>query len=260
VRAAIFLFSLGLVLGCGTPSADAPGPLETLPPDSSADMALEFDGSNDYASLGTAGFPFARLPHTISFWVSASGGAAEQTIVALNKDDASGVFLGLSNGVPNAKSSYDDVFVQGETPLASGWHHVAYLFDGTDTTPHHTLYVDGEVVGTGTALPQKRTPNTAYIGSDAHQERCFKGTLDDLRIFAAARTREQIVAEIAGEGPEQEPPELVLHLTFDEASGPRVVDRSGRGNHALLGDGMPGYMPQRVLSGVMQARATLARP
>ena len=225
-------------------------------------MALEFDGENDYASLGTGGFPFARLPQTISFWLNPARGSADQIIMTLNKDAESGVLLGLSNGVPTARSAYTgDVFVQASSPIPSGeWHHLAYLFDGTDTAPHHTLYLDGAVVGTGTLLPDKRTPNTAYMGSDAHQERCYKGLLDEVRVWAVARSPELIRGEIAGEALEQEPPELVLYYTFDEIAGARVVDRSGRGNHALLGDGLDGYMPRRVLSGVVQARAALEKP
>ncbi|HET9934052.1 MAG TPA: LamG domain-containing protein [Polyangiaceae bacterium] len=225
-------------------------------------MALEFDGVNDYASLGTAGFPFARLPQTISFWLNPGRGAAEQTIMTLNKDAESGVLLGLSNGVPTARSAYSgDVFVQASSALPSGeWHHLAYLFDGTDAAPHHTLYVDGKVVGTGTLLPDKRTPNTAYMGSDNHEERCYGGLLDEVRVWAVARSPELIRAELAGEALEQEPPELVLYYTFDEAAGARVVDRSGRQNHALLGDGLDDYMPRRVLSGVVRARAALGKP
>jgi hypothetical protein len=220
-------------------------------------MALEFDGTNDYASLGTAGFPFPRLPQTISFWLSAAaGGSVEQTVVTLNKDAASGILIGLSNGVLTARSAYSgDVFVQASSPLGlDQWHHVAYLFDGTSDAPHHTLYLDGTPVGTGTTLPDKRTPNTAFMGSDSHEQRCFKGKLDELRVWAAGRSLDQINEEIAGEVPEQEFPELVLYYTFGEASGPRVVDRSGRGNHALLGDGLPNYMPKRVTSGVALAR------
>jgi hypothetical protein len=250
---------LGGLLGsaCGTPGPDVPGAIETLPADSERDMALEFDGSNDYASLGTAGFPFPRLPQTISFWLSASaGGPVEQTVVTLNKDAASGILIGLSSGVLTARSVYDgDLFVQAQAPLGfDSWHHVAYLFDGSDDAPHHTLYLDGAPVGTGTALPDKRTPNTAFMGSDSHEERCFKGKLDELRIWAAGRTRAQLAEEIAGEVAEQEFPELVLYYSFGETDGARVVDRSGRGNHALLGDGLPSYMPRRVPSGVAQAR------
>jgi len=256
--AAVLSLAGGLLASaCGTPGPDAVPAIETLPADSGVDMALEFDGINDYASLGTAGFPFPRLPQTISFWLSASaGGPAEQTVITLNKDAASGILLGLSNGILTARSAYDgDVFVQATAAITfEHWHHVAYLFDGSDEAPHHTLYLDGALIGTGTALPDKRTPNTAFMGSDSREERCYKGKLDELRIWAAGRTPSQVAEEIAGEVPEQEYPELVLYYTFGEAGGARVVDRSGRGNHALLGDGLQNYMPKRVASGVAQAR------
>ncbi|MGC4088858.1 MAG: LamG domain-containing protein [Polyangiaceae bacterium] len=246
-----------LVLACGTPSPGTDGPIENLPPDSSVDLALEFDGVNDYASMGTAGFPFPRLPQTISFWLSAAAaGPADQVIATLNKDTGNGVLVGLCNGVPCARSVYtQDPYVQATSALAPDtWHHFAYMYDGTDSSPHHSLYIDGLLVGNGNALPNKRTPTTAFIGSDNLQRAYFKGKLDELRVWTSARTQEQVSAEIAGEAPEQEPPDLVLYYTFNEASGPRVIDRSGRENHALLGDGLGSYMPKRALSGVLQAR------
>ncbi|MFZ5890280.1 MAG: LamG domain-containing protein [Myxococcota bacterium] len=246
-----------LLACCGTPAPDTLGQLEESPPNASGDMAVEFDGVNDYASLGTAGFPFPRSPQTISFWLSAAAnGPADQTIIVLHKDAESGVRLGLKDGVPTAISVYSgDVYAEASAPLPPDeWHHIAYLFDGTDSAPHHTLYLDGVVVGSGTTLPNKRTPNTAFMGSDNHEERCYKGKLDALRIWAVARNAEQVTAEINGEAPVQEPPDLVAFYSFDEAGGPRVVDRSGRGNHALLGDGLADYAPKRVPSGVRARR------
>ncbi len=256
ISAGLLLPAAPLMTACGTPSGSEHGPIEVLPADSGTDLALEFDGVNDYASLGTAGFPFARLPQTISFWVNVSDATGDQSLVTLNKDAASGVRVGLQNGVLSAHSVYSgDVFAQAANPLPLGeWHHVAYLYDGTDSAPHHTLYLDGMVTATGTALPNKRTPTSAFLGCDQSQARPFHGKLDELRVWSVARTADQIADEIAGEAPTQEPPDLVLYYPFNEIAGPRIVDHSGRENHGMLGDGASAYMPARVLSGVAQSR------
>jgi hypothetical protein len=228
-----------------------------MPPDSAQDMALSFDGIDDYASTGTAGFPFARLPHTVSFWLKAAAtGAAEQTVITLRKDSESGVRIALCGGAVCVKSVYARaLFVQATTPLPPGeWHHVAYEFDGSDWVAHHTLYIDGVVAATGDATPEKRTPTSSFLGSGDGTDLFFSGELDELRIWSVARTQAQVAAEIAGQAPDQEPPDLVAYYTFNEARGPRVVDRSGRGNHALLGDGISALMPQRVPSGFAEAR------
>jgi hypothetical protein len=229
-----------------------------LPPDSGQDQALSFDGADDYASTGTAGFPFARYPQTVSFWLKpAASGGSEQTVLTLRKDSESGVRVGLCAGALCAKSVYarNNVFAQATTPLPMGeWHHIAYLFDGSDNAPHHTIYLDGVVAATGTTLPEKRTPTAGYLGSNDGAELFFAGELDELRIWSVARNASQIADEIAGQAPQQEPPDLVAYYTFNEVSGARVVDHSGRGNHALLGDGVASRMPQRVPSGFAQAR------
>jgi hypothetical protein len=243
---------------CSAPSSDEDtGPIEVLPPDSAQDLSLAFDGSDDYASTGTAGFPFARLPQTVSFWLkAAASGGTEQTVITLRKDAESGVRVGLCGGALCAKSIYSrNVFAQATTPLPAGeWHHVAYQFDGSDDAPHHTIYLDGVSVATGTAIPEKRTPTSGFLGSTDGSELFFSGELDELRIWSVARNAQQIAAEIAGQAPEQEPPDLIAYYTFNELGGARVIDRSGRGNHALLGDGVSSRMPRRVLSGFAAGR------
>jgi len=233
------------------------GPIESLPPNSTQDFALSFDGTDDYASTGTAGFPFARLPQTVSFWLkSAASGGTEQTVLTLRKDAESGVRIGLCGGALCAKSIYSrSVFAQAANALPTGeWHHVAYEFDGTDDSPHHTIYLDGVSVASGTTTPEKRTPTSAFLGSGDGTDLFFSGEIDELRVWSVARTAELLAAEIAGEAPDQEPPDLVAYYTFNEGGGARVVDRSGRGNHALLGDGISSRMPLRVPSNFAAAR------
>lgn len=246
------------VLGCGvTNTGDESGPIEVLPPDSGHDLALSFDGTDDYASTGTAGFPFARLPQTVSFWLKAApDGGPEQIIMTLFKDGESGLRVGLCGGALCAKSVYSrSIFAQAAAPLPTGeWHHVAYEFDGADSAPHHTIYLDGVAAATGTQLPEKRTPTSAFLGSSDGSALFFAGELDELRIWSVARTPPLLAAEIAGQAPDQEPPDLVAYYTFNELDGARVIDHSGRGNHALLGDGVASRMPRRVPSNFADAR------
>lgn len=239
-----------LLAGCSGPTNDERGPVEIFPPDSVDDMALTFDGVDDYASTGTAGFPFPRVPHTVSFWLQTAGGAADQVVMTLRKDTASGVRIGLCDGAVCARSVYsDDAYAVAAEPLPlDAWHHVAYEFDGSGNSPHHTIYVDGAVAATGTIQPNNRTPTSGFVGSTDGTELFFAGQLDELRVWSVARTPAQLAAEIAGDAPDQEPPDLVLFYTFNEASGARVIDRSGRGNHALLGDGDGQRSPRRVAS------------
>lgn len=253
------LSGLLALTACSAPNSDGEtSPIEVLPPDSTQDLALAFDGSDDYASTGTAGFPFARVPQTVSFWLKAAlGGGSEQTVITLRKDAESGVRVGLCGGALCAKNIYaSSVFVQAPSPLPTGeWHHVAYQFDGGEIWPIHTLYLDGVSVATANDVwPEKRTPTSGFLGSTDGSEQFFSGELDELRIWSVARNAQLLAAEIAGQAPDQEPPDLIAYYTFNEVGSARVIDRSGRGNHALLGDGVSSRMPRRVPSSFATAR------
>lgn len=229
-----------------------PGEKEEIDPpsphlaDSGTDYALEFDGVDDYATCGTAHFPFSLDPQTLSLWVSfAEVTDARQSFVTLRRDRDAGVELGVRNGRITAWRYYDGS-AYAESPAAlpiDTWHHVAYVYDGET----NRLYVDGALAGESTLEPNDRTPTSAWLGSTDGRGDLFRGKLDEVRVWDVARSAEQIAAEAAG-SVEPEPAGLVMHLTFDESGGARVFDRSGTGNHATLGDGIAARMPARVPS------------
>jgi hypothetical protein len=123
------------------------------------------------------------------------------------------------------------------------WHHVAYVYDGT----LHRLYLDGAEVAGGDYPPTHRTPTSCWLGSVDGLLELYRGKLDEVRIWTIARTAEQIQAEFTGNGVSSDP-DLVAYWSFNEAGSARVIDRSGRGNHALLGDGIEPWLPTRVVS------------
>ena len=104
---------------------------------------------------------------------------------------------------------------------------------------------DGEPVATGVIPQTNRTPTQGFIGSLDGYVNMFHGSLDELRIYPRAFAADEIKAVAAGQNPD-EAEQLVLYLPFNELSGARVYDRSGLGNHAELGDGVPQLMPVRV--------------
>ena len=58
------------LLACGNEPSGHPGSGGSGEiPDSGLDYALEFDGRDDYASTGTAGFPFPEAPQSVSLFV-----------------------------------------------------------------------------------------------------------------------------------------------------------------------------------------------
>jgi hypothetical protein len=243
----------GLVgVGCG----DATGPaVEELtdpgPEDAATDLAVSFDGVNDYASAGTARMPQIEQPQTLMLWVKpeaplGSGDGEPQVLVTLHRSDWSGIVLALDELSPVAYNVFADRdLARSETPLTLGsWQHVAYVHDPEGAR----LYVGGVEVATGPGPLTNRTPILAFIGSLDGYSGMFHGALDELRVYDRAFSPEEIAALAAGQRLEAEP--LVLYLPFNEAEGARSYDRSGLGNHAQLGDGGPDLMPLRVASEV----------
>jgi len=83
--------------------------------------------------------------------------------------------------------------------LASGWHHIAVVLD-VGATYTGTLYIDGVVAGTNTAMTLRpstigNTANnwigkSAFVGNDPY----FAGLIDDFRVYNRALTAVEITA------------------------------------------------------------------
>jgi hypothetical protein len=220
---------------------------DVVPPESGVDYALQFDGTNDYATTGTAAFPKPIAPQTITLWVKIASTSSDQDWVTLRRDLDSGNRFGLAaGGLPTVWRVYgDSVLVQSSTPLEiNRWQFIAYVFDGTQ----HAIYVDGALVGTGTTAPNNRSPTMGWLGTFDGILNHYDGVLDELRIWTVARTEAEILGDMTTGAPTTDT-HLVAYYSFNEPGGQRVYDRSGNGNHASLGDGVADCMPARVVSG-----------
>jgi hypothetical protein len=242
---------------CGAPVSDE---LRVTPVTyDDKNRVVRFDGVADYATTATAGFPFPTDRQTVALWVRASdaapplrdSGAANgmQTLVSLRKDFDSGLTLGLRDGAFEVWSAYSRrTFARAGVPAKKGvWQYVAYTFDGSG----HRLYVDGQPAGEGEIEPSNRTPTTAWLGSVDGSSAFFAGDIDEVRVYTAALSSSTIVAQAARgrarDASIEQPDALVLWLGFDEVAGFRALDRSARGNEALLGDGIAAHTPERLI-------------
>ncbi len=244
-----------LVAGCGGGAAardgDAPAdvPIFDVPPlldANGAGYALSFDGINDYATTGNAGFPAASAAQTISLWVNYPALTATQDFIVLRLDLDSGVQIGIRGGTITVWRVFSGrTLVAAPTPPAAGqWHHVAYTFDRTT----HILYVDGIMAASSTAAGDERTPNQVWLGTVDGAAELFNGLMDEVRVWSIVRAPADIQKDMLHrvEGPE---PGLMAYWTFDDSqNGGRCKDMSDSGNDATLGDGIAERMPSRVLS------------
>jgi hypothetical protein len=221
---------------------------------------LRFDGGADYATTGTAAFPFPADPQTVALWVRVAdaapplgpdSGAANgmQTFVSLRKDFDSGLVLGLRDGAFEVWSAYSRrTFARAAIPAKkSVWQYVAYTFNRSV----HRLYVDGQPAGEGDLEPGNRTPTTAWLGSINGSSAFFAGDMDEVRVYTTALSSGAIAVQAARgrvrDASIEQPDALIMWLGFDEVSGFRALDRSTRNNEALLGDGIAAHTPERVV-------------
>lgn len=256
IRASILGPWAALALGCGDVTSPASEALvEPGPVDATYDVALSFDGVDDYASVGTSRVPQILRAQSALLWFEAepeASGASEgrQVLFTLRRGDGSGWVLALDDGVPLAYNIYAERTLARAAAAVtkSVWHHVAFVIDGASSR----LYVDGAEAGVGEMPMTKRTPTHGFVGSIDGYRLMFHGSLDDLRLYDRAVSADEIARIAAGQeaDPAVAVESLVMYLPFDEASGARSFDRSGLGNHAELGDGVPQLMPERVASGI----------
>ncbi len=244
---ATLLGALGLV-ACGNATQPEPEFLsDEGPRDASFDGALSFDGVDDYASVGTSRAPHIKRDQTHMLWFRGDGalddGDTLQVMFALHRAEGSGFALALDGDVPLVYKVYGDrELARAESGVSlSEWHHLAFVIQAEKSL----LYVDGAEVGSSANELTNRTPTQGFLGTVNGYDHPFHGALDELRVYERAFTAEEVAAVAAGQSP-SDAEATVLYLPLDEAEGARAYDRSGLGNHAELGDGVPTLMPERI--------------
>jgi hypothetical protein len=153
--------------------------------------ALTFDGTDGVANLSGKGAPAIDQAHSIALWVNyASVPANTRPFIGLGASGTGRIKVGFNMGAFGAWKGNGDVLVTAAAP-GSGWHHVAYTFDGTT----RRLYVDGAEKNSSTTAGDTGAVAEGHVGSYGTQH--FAGTLDELRLYRRALTAGE-VGQLAG--------------------------------------------------------------
>ncbi|MEO8424403.1 MAG: LamG-like jellyroll fold domain-containing protein, partial [Actinomycetota bacterium] len=203
--------------------AGAPALDPVTPP--SGNQALQFNGTNQYVTFGTA-LGLGAPQFTLETWFKRTGtGAAVSTgtggvtaipLITKGRHDADGsnldmnYFLGIDSSTGTLVGDFEDLRatnnnnpVNGATVVSSGvWHHAAATFNGSQ----FCLYLDGVVDGSclaTTQTPQSASIEHAGLGTGMEStgvaEGFFAGAMDEARIWNVAHTQAQIQATMNSE-------------------------------------------------------------
>jgi hypothetical protein len=154
--------------------------------------SLVFDGADDFVELGTANLPANNRPQSVTFWFSITAMPADAQICVSLTDGADGgtrLKLGFrANRVSAWKQGGADLVTA--PPVAAGWHHYAYTFDGTT----HTLYLDGTQAATSMVPPDTGPAANARMGAGHNNAENFAGQLDEVRVYDRALMAAEVKA------------------------------------------------------------------
>jgi len=171
---------------------------------------LSFDSSNtEYAEVADHAdldFPFNRNKLTLECWFKTSTNDAHQYL--FDRRNGQDVFyMYIDHGDDTLRGRIFTSGTTGElhstTVVNDGkWHHVAMVYDGTysasTTTAAHKLYIDGkledEEIGSSGAIYSGTI--SLLFGSRYSKEHFFNGEMDEIRMFAAAKTVTEIRADM----------------------------------------------------------------
>ncbi|MCK4670720.1 MAG: hypothetical protein KAT43_05965, partial [Nanoarchaeota archaeon] len=160
--------------------------------------AYEFDGVGDYIDAGSAGSLNVQDDFTIAAWVKTTSttscsGTPQCTIVS--KKDAGSPYVGYSmrinaNVIKINLNHTADNWKAGTSDVGSGWHHVVWTFNGSNST----IYVDGNVDASYIMTKTTTPTSNLFIGKSAFDTTPFNGTIDEVMIYNRSLSAEQIWA------------------------------------------------------------------
>lgn len=199
--------------------------------------AVDLNGTTQYLHSPFNGYDFSTF--TIEMWINSADFLANDVYVnwsrgsyiALGGWQADGSFNTWAEGLsPSSINSGS-----GTAPAVGTWHHVAFVYNGTN----QIIYIDGTATATVPTTGSVNLNNGSTIGLvigarfDMGQQ-FTNTTFDDVRIWNTARSAAQISSAMNSDLTGNESG-LVAYYRFEDGIGSTTVtDLSGSGNTLTL--------------------------
>jgi hypothetical protein len=188
----------------------------------------EFDGSNDYVSIGNESYYDVTGPLTVAVWLKVDQFDLTWQAIVAKGDSAWRLSRNSNDGrLHFACSGLSPQSVESVTSVDDDlWHHVVAVYDGSTLS----LYIDGSLDNSVSASGSISTNGyNVYIAENSQATgRYWDGWLYDVRLYARALTATEI-AELYG---------LVGRWKLDESSGTTAFDSSLMGKNGTYTNGV----------------------
>ncbi len=198
---------------------------------SQTNYCLSFDGVNDYVNIGNV-LP-AVSDFTLECWAKIPSSASASTILlGSNTGTCAGNLLqynvSLSTLYFYERTNCAGVPVSVTVTLADDtWHHLAGVRSGSSIY----LYIDGKLVGSGTAY---NNTGMAPFRVGSRNAVYYQGMIDEVRIWNVARSAQQIKSGMYGTVPASTAG-LLAYYHFNEGSGQTITDATSNAYNGTEG-------------------------
>ena len=166
-----------------------------------SDGALQFDGTDDYITLGdNDDFDFGMGDFTLSAWVKSSENGRTQVIIDKREIEpaVSGYILykesaddNLTMALVNSSNTHMISTSDAGDLSDNAWHHVAAVREGSEVR----LYTDGLLVQTAIYDVDVSSSGTFTIGCNSEEVTCqqpFNGPMDEVAVYSRALSTQEI--------------------------------------------------------------------
>jgi hypothetical protein len=203
--------------------------------------AISVDGVDDTTTV-TSHFNLGTANVAVALWVNIPDTSESGAFVKIGGENANGYAIGVGNGTFDSEGNelimlYEAVrWIDTNTNIGTGWHHVAMIIDSAGVP---SAYIDGVFLttyaGTGAVTPTASTKIGGYTITAINRYGMYY--LDDVRIYNYPRSTAQIVQDMNGDHPLGGSPvaSMVGYWNFDEQQGQTINDKGFGANNGTLG-------------------------